>query len=231
MNIYLSVVLPAYKDEINIQKVVRDLLLYIKPAVERIEIIIVEDGSPDNTPIVCDKLQADFPEVSVMHHRVNMGYGTTLRDGFNASNGNIIFYTDGDNQYDIKELLTALNTFRNTDTEALIGYRFPRKDGFTRILVSKIYNFLFRLFFNVKVKDVNCSFKLFKAETLDSLFLKSKSAFIDAEMVYKLKKKNAKISTMSVTNFPNELRRTNFLKIKLVMEMVNEMVQQRIFLK
>lgn len=72
MNTCLSVVLPAYKDEINIQKIIKDILFYIKPAVEKLEIIIVEDSSPDNTPIVCDKLQADFPELRVMHHRTNL---------------------------------------------------------------------------------------------------------------------------------------------------------------
>lgn len=231
MNTYLSVVLPAYKDEISIQKIIKDLLFYIKPAVEKLEIIIVEDGSPDNTPVVCDKLQADFPEVRVIHHRTNLGYGTTLRDGFSASRGNIIFYTDGDNQYDIKELLIALNTLNDTNAGALLGYRFPRTDGFTRILVSKIYNIIFRLFFHVKVKDVNCSFKLFRAETLHGLCLESKSAFIDAEIVYKLIKKNTKITAMPVTNFPNELRRTNFLNIGLIMEMVNEMAKQRISFK
>lgn len=225
----LSAILPAYNDEKSIKAPVQSLVEYLKPVVKNLEIVIVEDASPDRTAQVCDELSRAYPEVRVIHHKCNMGYGRTLRDGFVAASEELVFYTDGDNQYDIRELLSALAIFRQKNIDALFGFRHPRGDGFVRFLVSRVYNLLFRMFFWVKVRDVNCSFKLIKRGVLMSLELTSESAFIDGEIVWQLKRKGFSFLEMAVTNFSNKARRSNFINPKLTLSMLNEMFRKRFF--
>ena len=225
----LSVVLPAYKDELTIGNVVTSLIDYIKPALHNLEIIIVEDGSPDNTPTVCDALAKRYQELRVIHHETNMGYGKTLIDGFEHAIHDLIFYTDGDSQYDLSELLTALEVFDTTEIDALIGYRHPRRDGIIRWIISKIYNLLFKILFFVSVKDVNCSFKLIKRNVVKNLHLNSESAFIDAQIILRLKKNGFRIKEMAVRNFPNRFRRSHFINPRLILEMLYEMFKERLF--
>jgi len=225
----LSIILPAYNDELTIGNVVDSLLMYIKPAVKDIEIIIVEDGSPGKTPVVCDDLSRRYSEVKVIHHKENMGYGVTLRDGFAFAKGELIFYTDGDNQYDMKDLLTALNIFGEKGIDAIIGYRKKRADGIIRFLISRVYNILVKIIFFINVKDVNCSFKLFKNAVLRTLKLNSRTGFIDAEMVYELKKKRYSFKEIAVTNFPNKFRRSNFVNPQLTLRMLQEMFKKRFY--
>jgi len=226
-NISLSVILPAYDDEFTIREVVSSVIKYIKPEVNRLEIIIVEDGSPGKTSEICDQLKIRYPELRVIHHKKNMGYGVTLRDGFNAATQEIISYTDGDNQYDIRDLLTAFDILRETGADAIIGFRDPRRDGLIRFFISKIYNLLFRIFFGIKVKDVNCSFKIIKRDAFKNLALSSKSAFIDAEIIYELNRAGFKIREMSVKNFLNKFRRSHFRNPKLILGMLDEMYKKR----
>lgn len=228
-DINLSVVLPAYNDEHTLTDIVNSFMEYIKPAVKSMEIIIIEDGSSDMTPLVCNEVSQRYSGVKVLYHKNNMGYGATLRDGFNAAEKELVFYTDSDKQYDIREVLSALSIFQKTNIDALIGYRHPRRDGIIRFLISKIYNFLFRALFFINVKDVNCSFKLIKKETIKSLNLESESAFIDAEIIWKLKKEGYRIQEIAVTHFPNKFRRTNFINPGLIWNMVYEMFKERLF--
>ena len=223
----LSVVIPAYRDASMISEVVSSLLTVVKSEVGELEIIIVEDGSPDNTAEVCRCLANKYPQVKIICHPKNMGYGRTLRDGFEAATKEFVFYTDGDNQYDLTQLPSALKLLEEVKVDAVLGYRYPRSDGIFRFLVSKVYNYLFRIVFPVYVRDVNCSFKLVKNNVMKMLRLSSESAFIDAEIVWGLKNKGFKFKEMPVSNFSNKFRRSNFVNPRRTLEILNEMFRKK----
>jgi len=226
-NFNLSIVLPVYNDEKTIKLMVDKIIKQVKPGLNNLEIIIVENGSFDDTSRICDKLADDYPEVTVLHHQTNLGYGRTLRDGFNKASNEIVFYADGDDQYNLNEILKALEIFKQQGADSLIGYRFSRKDGINRIIMSKVYNLLAFLMLGIRAKDINCSFKIIRKKILNNLNLSSESAFIDAEILYELKNQKANVIEMPVTHYPNIYRKSHFTNPKLTLDMLNELFKKR----
>jgi len=183
-NISLSVFFPAYYDEKNIDKVViRAVEVLEEMKLKDYEIIIVEDGSPDKTGEVADELAKKFDKVRVIHHEKNMGYGATLKDGFMNAKLDYVFYTDGDNQFDLNELKKFVALIPYSDM--VIGYRKTKQYSFYRKFTSLCYNYLLRLIFNIRFWDIDCAFKLFKTDLFKKINIDSVDAFIDAEIILK----------------------------------------------
>lgn len=185
-HISLSVFFPAYYDEKNIDKVVDkafDVLESMK--LKEYEIIIIEDGSPDKTGEVADKLAAKYDKVRVIHHKTNLGYGATLKDGFMNAKLDYVFYSDGDNQFDLEDLrkFIALLPF----TDIVVGYRKRKQYSNYRKITSLCYNLLLRFAFDIDYVDVDCAFKLYKRDLFDKIEIESNDAFIDAEILLKAK--------------------------------------------
>ncbi len=182
--ITLSVFFPAYYDEKNIGKVVNKAIEVLEELkLKDYEIIIIEDGSPDKTGEVADELAKKYPKVRVIHHEKNMGYGYTLRDGFLNAKMDYVFYTDGDNQFDLTELkkFVALIPF----SDMVVGFRKTKQYSFYRRLTSLFYNYLLKILFEVRYWDIDCAFKLFKREIFEKIKIESVDAFIDAEIMIK----------------------------------------------
>src|SRR5512140_3859136 len=174
----LSVFFPAYYDENNIAKVTEGALRAIgELGIETYEIIIVEDGSPDRTGEVADELARRHPHVRVIHHPKNMGYGAALKTGFTSARMEWVFYTDGDNQFDLQELkkFVALTPF----TDIVAGFRINKQYSTYRKLTSAVYNFILRLLFDIRDRDVDCAFKIIRRDLFDRIAIESKDAFID----------------------------------------------------
>jgi glycosyltransferase involved in cell wall biosynthesis len=183
-NISLSVFFPAYYDEKNIDKVViRAVEVLEEMKLKDYEIIIVEDGSPDKTGEVADELAKKFKKVRVIHHEKNMGYGATLKDGFMNAKLDYVFYTDGDNQFDLNELKKFVALIPYSDM--VIGYRKTKQYSLYRKFTSLCYNYLLRLIFNIRFWDIDCAFKLFKTDLFKNINIDSVDAFIDAEIILK----------------------------------------------
>ena len=158
---FLSVVLPAYNEEGNVENAIRRALAAARPLVPSVEVVMVDDGSRDGTAAILARLAAELgPEVRVVTHPVNQGYGTALRNGFAASRGELVFYTDSDNQFDLRQLDRVLPLMDAFD--AVLGFRENRREGPHRKLVSGFFNFLTRSAFGISVRDLNCSFKIFR---------------------------------------------------------------------
>lgn len=199
--ITLSVFFPAYYDEHNIGKVTRNALKVLEELkLKDYEIIIIEDGSPDKTGEVADKLSEEYPKVRVIHHEKNMGYGYTLRDGFVNAKMDYVFYTDGDNQFDLNELkkFVALIPF----TDMVVGYRKHKQYSLYRKFTSLCYNYLLKLIFDIHYWDIDCAFKLFKADLFKKIQIKSVDAFIDAEIMLKANLLGYTATEVGVTHLP-----------------------------
>jgi glycosyltransferase involved in cell wall biosynthesis len=197
----LSVILPALNEEGNIERAVRSSADAIAPLVQDYELVVVDDGSRDQTPRILEKLKLEFGRrLSLVTHPTNLGYGIALRAGFDAARGRLVFYTDADNQFDLRELAEFLPLMEETD--AILGYRVGRQDGGFRLLVSNGYNALASLAFGMSVKDLNCSFKLFRREALTSLRLEEDHFFIDTEIVVQLHRAGYRYVQRPVRHYP-----------------------------
>jgi len=197
----LSVILPAYNEEGNVERAVRSSAEAVASLVEDFEIVAVDDGSRDQTPSILARLREELGiRLAVVTHETNLGYGTALRAGFDAARGRLVFYTDADNQFDLKELVDFLPLTEEYD--AILGYRVGRQDGSFRLMVSNGYNALASFAFGMKVRDLNCSFKLFRREALTSIHLEEDHFFIDTEIVIQLHRAGYRYTQKGVRHYP-----------------------------
>jgi glycosyltransferase involved in cell wall biosynthesis len=168
--------------------------------IKTFEIIIVEDGSPDRTGEVADQLAARHPEVRVIHHPVNRGYGAALKTGFQAARYDWVFYTDGDNQFDLQELKRFVDLTAYADM--IVGFRVRKQYSAYRQFTSFCYNQLLRLMFDVRDRDVDCAFKIYRRELFDRIGIESRDAFIDAEIAIKARFLDYSSIEVGVTHLP-----------------------------
>jgi glycosyltransferase involved in cell wall biosynthesis len=200
-DITLSVFFPAYYDERNIDKVVTKAVKVLDEMdLKDYEITIIEDGSPDKTAEVADALSSRFTKVKVVHHKKNIGYGATLNEGFNTARFDYVFYTDGDNQFDIEELKKFVALVPYSDI--VIGYRKKKQYSTYRKVTSLIYNFVLRFLFGIDYVDIDCAFKLFKRDLFGKIKINTKDAFIDAEIMIKAHKLGYTTTEVGVKHLP-----------------------------
>ncbi len=203
----LSIVLPAYNEEGNIERAVREAVAAAAAITTTHEIVVVNDGSRDGTARILAGLSQEMgPTLRIIEHPVNFGYGVSLRDGFRASRGDLVFYTDSDNQFDLGELKDLLPLMK--DHEVVLGYRLDRQDTWLRRFVSGGFNRLSSRAFGMSVRDLNCSFKLFKGDLIRSLRLDSADFFIDTELVARIHRDGFRYVQRGVRHYPRTAGRS-----------------------
>ena len=200
----LTFFFPAFNEEENVDATVRHALSEIGPLVKgSIEVLIVNDGSTDRTPELADALAAEDHRVRV-HHQPNRGYGGALRAGFENAAGELIAFSDGDLQFDLREmarLLERLEDPRRGPVDAVIGFRVRRRDPPHRIFIAKAYNAIVSATFGLRVRDIDCAMKLFRREVFDGLRLAADSPFLSAELLIKLKARGERLAQVGVTHY------------------------------
>jgi len=201
----LTFFFPAFNEEENVAETVRRAIGEIGPLVDgSIEVLIVDDGSTDRTPEFADALAADDPRVRV-HHQENRGYGGALRAGFANAAGGLICFSDGDLQFDLREmsrLLSRLGDPAAAAVNAVIGYRIKRRDPPHRIFIAKSYNAIVSALFGLRVRDIDCAMKLFRREVFDGLPLDTDSPFLSAELLIKLRARGERMAQVGVNHYP-----------------------------
>ncbi len=222
----ISFFCPAYHDEKNLPVLIPRVHKFLSEIADTFELIVVHDGSPDKTGEVADRLAAEFPHVRVLHHPRNLGYGATLRDGFLAARYDYVMYTDGDNQYDVREFLPHLPGLRTADV--LSGYVTRKAASLRRKIQSSVYNWLIAALFFVRCRDIDCAMKIYSRKALDSISMKSTSCFIDAEMIIKAKKAGLRVVQFPVTHFPRMEGRASGSKMSIIAATVRDMVRFRL---
>jgi glycosyltransferase involved in cell wall biosynthesis len=198
--ISLSIFFPAYNEEDNIAEAVRQAEEAVKGITDTYEIIIVDDGSKDKTGQIADSLAKENPHIKVIHHSPNQGYGGAVWSGIQAAKYEYVFFTDADLQFDVRELSKLIEFIPRY--EVVLGYRAKRKDPFMRLLNAKGWNILNRLLFGLRVKDIDCAFKLFKRDVVKDLPVKSRGAMLSAEMLIRLERKGVIFREVPVTHLP-----------------------------
>ncbi len=198
----ISVTFPAFNEEEIIVKTVAVATETLQLLTDDYEIIIVDDGSEDDTYRVAMKLSEADTRIKVVRHQGNLGYGAAIRTGLNASTKDIILISDSDLPFDFHELLRAVSVMELTGADVVSAFRHIRTgEGMHRTLYSFVYNSLIRILFRLMIKDVNFSFKLLKRAVIDTVDLESTGSFIDAELLIKSKRAGFTIQKIGVDYF------------------------------
>jgi glycosyltransferase involved in cell wall biosynthesis len=223
--ISLSVFFPCYNEEKNVEKLVHDVNRFLPSIVTDYEIIVVDDGSIDKTAEIARELSQEDPHVRLIRHETNRGYGAALRTGFKNSMKEYIFFTDGDNQFDIKELSNMLPFAREFDI--VVGYRIKRQDNFMRRVNAWSFNALIRILFGLEIKDLNCAFKLFRRDVIENIKMESSGAFINAELIIGAMKKGYKIKEIGVSHHPRQWGSQTGANLRVIIKAFYELFKLR----
>jgi glycosyltransferase involved in cell wall biosynthesis len=205
----LSYFFPAHNEEANLPGLVAEALETLPSLAERFEIVIVDDGSRDATPRLADELAARHAEVRAIHHPTNLGYGAALRSGFAASRYELLAFTDGDRQFrveDLGRLLAVLDQGPASDAgvgpDLVAGFRIQRADPLVRTVYARLYRLANRMFFGLRVRDVDCACKAFRRPALEGIAVESGGAFFSAELLIKLQASGHRIAEVGVPHYP-----------------------------
>lgn len=201
----ISIVLPAYNEEENVGEAIAATVEAMESITPDYEVMVADDGSSDGTSRVVEVLMERYPQVRLIRHPVNRGYGGALRSGFKAARGDLIFFTSSDNQYDVAEIKRLLPLIEEADIVA--GYRAQRQDPFIRRFFAWGWNTLVCLLFGYAARDIDCAFKLFRREVLDRVPLTSMGAMIDTELLVGARKRGLRIREVAVSHFPRRAGR------------------------
>jgi glycosyltransferase involved in cell wall biosynthesis len=209
----LSVFFPAYNDSGTIASLVISALQTARRLTADFEIIIVNDGSADATGRIADELARTYPEVRVVHHEKNRGYGGALRTGFASATREVVFYTDGDAQYDPSELELLWHAL-DEDVDLVNGYKISRSDPLHRIVIGRVYHHAVKLLFGLHVRDVDCDFRLLRASIFDRVALEKSSGVICLEMMKKVQDAGFRIAEVPVHHYHRAYGRSQFFNFR-----------------
>ena len=200
----LSYFFPAHDEEANLEALVDEALAALPEIAERFEIVAVDDGSRDATPAIADRLAAAHPDVvRAVHHPTNLGYGAALRSGFRAARFDLVCFTDGDRQFRVADLARLTSRLAEPDApDVVVGYRLRRADPPIRALYARLYRLANRIWFGVRVRDVDCACKLFRRAALEGVRVESGGAFFSAELLVKLRAADRAMAEVGVPHYP-----------------------------
>jgi glycosyltransferase involved in cell wall biosynthesis len=196
----LSLVLPAHNEEANIAPVVARALEVLPHFADRFEVIVVDDGSRDNTGRIAADIAAVEPRVRVVRHPRNRGYGAALTSGFAASTGDWVMFMDSDRQFDLADLRLLAPFVEEYDIVA--GFRLERSDPLHRRVFAEVFNVVVRFLFGVHLRDIDCAFKIFRGNLARSLELSAPGALINTEMQAKARRQGARLMQVGVHHYP-----------------------------
>jgi glycosyltransferase involved in cell wall biosynthesis len=216
----LSVILPAFNEAKNLPATVKALSHRLRQLQIEYEIIVVDDGSTDETNNVCRQLSEAEPDLGIVLHENNCGYGAALRSGFLAATHEFVYLTDADGQFDLEHLPAFLEKASTAD--AVIGYRRTRADAQHRIVLSRLGNWLAGNKFNLAVRDINCAAKLLRRSRLALLRLHSSGAMISTELLYRAREDGWKIVELPVRHFPRKFGRASGARAGVIARTVVE---------
>ncbi len=216
----LSVFLPAYNEEANLENTVKNVIENLEKNVSVWEIVIVDDGSKDKTGQIADNLAKKNKNISVIHHHPNRGYGAAFKSGLYGCKYPWISFIDSDGQFDFKEIRRFIGTQEKTGADLVIGYYLGRKVHFTRKLNSKVWQLIVYILFGLNVRDIDCGFKLISKKVVDTIprLESERGAFISSEFLIKAKRAGFKIVEIGVQHYPRKFGEATGAKLNVIVQ-------------
>ncbi len=221
----LSVIFPAFNEEANIRAVVEDAYRTIPKLAPIFEIIVVNDGSKDRTGEICDRLAEELSNVRVVHHVRNRGYGAALKSGIERARYNLIFFTDADGQFDLNEVAALLE---QTDAYDIVaGYRARRQDPPHRLLFAWGWNVLVRIVLGVRIRDIDCAFKVFRRDVFDRIQIQCVGAMVNTEIFAQAARFGMTVKEVRVNHFPRRHGKPTGGNIAVIRKAFRELIRMR----
>jgi len=221
----LSVCMPAYNEAENIAQMIESVRDKAGPLVDDLEIVIVDDGSADATAEIVRQISAKDRRVRLIRHEVNQGYGAAVRDAVWASTKEMVFLTDSDLQFDLSELKRFLPLLQHADL--VIGYRQERSDPWYRVLFGRGWSWLVNLLFDYTARDVDCAYKLFKRQVIETIEVRSGGAMFSAEFLVRAKDAGFQIIEEPVNHYPRVAGRQTGARPSVVLRAFRELLKMR----
>ncbi len=217
----LTITFPCYNEEANVERVTRAAVEIAQKVAADWEVVVVNDGSRDHTGEIADRLAAEIPGVRAVHNCPNQGYGGALARGFKEARKNWIFYTDGDGQFDFGELPKILPLLQTHDIVSC--YRLDRKDPLIRKLNAFAWTTLVNLVFGLRLRDIDCAFKIYPKTFIDRIELWSRGALIDTEMLAKARRLGYSIAQLGVHHYPRTAGQQTGANLKVILRAFKEL--------
>jgi glycosyltransferase involved in cell wall biosynthesis len=222
--ISLTAFFPAYNDQHTIERIIRTAAEEISRVTGDFEVLVVDDGSKDETSLILDRLACELPFLRVIHHEKNLGYGAALISGFTHATKDLIFYTDGDGQYDVREIHNLLARL-GPNIDLVNGYKVKRSDPWYRIWIGTAYRLAMRAAFRLSIHDVDCDFRLFRRYVFDTITLESRSGVICVEMAKKFEGAGFRMVEVPVSHYPRLYGRSEFFRVRHLLFTLNGLLR------
>jgi glycosyltransferase involved in cell wall biosynthesis len=211
----LSIFFPAYNDAGTIASLALVAHMTARTLTDDYEVIVVDDGSPDHTGELLDEMARHFPWMRVVHHETNRGYGGALRTGFQTASKDVVFYTDGDAQYDPREMV-KLWAALHPAVDFVNGYKISRHDPLHRVVIGRAYHWFVKIAFSLRLRDVDCDFRLMRRSVFEKVRLTRSSGVICVELMKKVQDHGFRIAEVPVHHFHRTYGKSQFFNVPRV---------------
>ena len=217
----ISLMFPLYKDKSTVEFMIRKSSSVLKKLKRKYEIVIVDDGCPENSGKLALKIAKKFHNVKVFFHKKNLGYGAALKTGLKKCKNDWIFMIDGDAEYDVNDLPRLFKASQNYDL--VITYRYKKKYNTYRIIISWVYNAILRLVFNIKFRDISTGSRLVNRKLIRRIKLKSNSPFVGAELAIKAGLADYKVGEIGIHTYPRTFGSGSSVGLKNILLTLKDM--------
>ena len=218
----ISLMFPLYKDKNTVELMIKKSSNVLKKLKRKYEIIIVDDGCPQNSGKLAVKIAKKYSNVKVFFHKKNLGYGAALKTGLKKCKNDWIFMIDGDAEYDVNDLFRLFRASKNNDL--IITYRYKKKYSTYRIIISWVYNVILRLIFNIKFRDISTGSRLVSKKLIQRIKLKSNSPFVGAELAIKAGLAGYKVGEIGIHTYPRTFGTGTSVSFKNILLTLKDMI-------
>ncbi len=219
----LTIFFPVHNEVSNLKRLILETERVLPGLSSDVEVILVDDGSTDGSSEFADELAEKYAWLRVIHHAENRGYGGALQSGFRGARNDLIFYTDGDGQFDLGELPACVSALG--DADVLSCFRKDRQDSWHRKVNTTIYELVVRIVFGLKIDDPDCAFKIYRKSVIDSIQMHSRGALIDVEMLLQAQRAGYRIIQQGVRHLPRRHGESSGANLRVIARAIGELFQ------